>query len=133
MSRIARHPNYVAGLLRFLEPELPPPLPSPAPPRRGRPKVLDTIRHKGQFLKAIAEISSDNPTLSTNSEIARALHRRDEYADVGPRQLRRNVAEALGWVVGAVAGKEPSARVMNRELRQKVLEILRYQLMTKSR
>jgi hypothetical protein len=128
MSRVRRYVNYADVLSRFLEPEPPPPPPPPAPPRRGRPKVLDKIRHKGRFLKAIAEISSKYPTLSTNSEIARALHRRPEYADVGPRQLRRDVAEALGWVLEAIVGRAPSAQVMNRALRQKVLGILRYQL-----
>jgi hypothetical protein len=125
--------DYAAALVAYLvEQPRQARKPAPLPSGPGRRKVLDKIRNKGQFLKAIAEISSANKTLWSASAIARQLEKRREYADVGHRQLRRDVAEALSWVAGAIVGKELSAGVMNRELREKVLEILRYQLMARN-
>ena len=136
--------NYAAALRVYLEPKRPTPKPLPPPPGRGRPKVLGGIRHEGKLLRAIAEINLANKTLWSIAEIANRLHARPEYKHAGPRQLRRNVAEAIGRLTGLfrsfppdpdiwreLLGIEPPATMAKPELRRKALELLRYQLMAR--
>jgi hypothetical protein len=120
--------DYATALLAYLvEQPREARKPAPLPTGPGRRKVLDKIRNKGQFLKAIAEISSANKTLWSNDAIANRLRARPEYTHLSQRQLRRDVAEALHWRADP-HGKWPSAGPLDKKLREVVLEMLRCQL-----
>lgn len=124
--------DYAAALVAYLvEQPRQARKPAPLPSGPGRRKVLDKIRNKGQFLKAIAEISLANKTLWSNAAIANRLRERPEYTHLSERQLRRDVAEALHWRADPL-GKWPSAGPLNKEMREMILEILRYQLMARN-
>jgi hypothetical protein len=138
--------NYAAALLAFLDQPKPKPK---LPPGRGHPEALGTVRHKGRFLKAIAEIGRGNV-----SQIARRLRKRPEYQHLSEHQLRRDVAKILDWVTDLATGEvadlliryppdvwqrqfgiTPPALPRTKskwKLRQMALELLRYQLMAKN-
>jgi hypothetical protein len=158
MSPAKHHPttDYAAELLALFpavkQPRPKPKSKVPQPPRRGAPKALGTIRHKGQFLKAIAKTKRRSCLA-----IAEQLHELPEYRHLSVRHLRDEVAAELDWVTKRVAGWaddlpphilqryfgiEPRAttasmtteeierenRRLKRELRQMALKILRYHL-----
>jgi hypothetical protein len=155
MSQVKAQPstNYAAALLRYLEPSKPKPK-LPRQPRRGRPPALGTIRHKGQFLKAIAEINSANRKRWSCLAIASELHKRPEYRHLSVRHLRDEVAAALKGLTELPPDRlqhflselppeatakmttqeiEREIRQIRRELRRMALETLRYHLKANKR
>ena len=120
----------------------------------GRPKALSwqplpeflqatgansSQRHLGQLLKAIAEVNSENRTYTTYSGIAGKLMDRPEYEHLGDRQLRRDVAKAIKWVIGnlkrippnlwvKILGIAPPPTMTDRHLREMAFAFLRHYL-----
>jgi hypothetical protein len=131
--------NYAAALLAFLDQPRPKPKP-PLPSGPGRRKALGTVRHEGRLLKAIAEISLDKKTLLFT--FAKPLRKRPEYRHLSERTLQRNVSEALTSLTDLLQAcppdlwqelfgiEPPKPPMTERKLRQKALELLRYQLMS---
>jgi hypothetical protein len=145
-----------AGLLEFVEstppepPEAPdrkrgwpkaPPEPPEAPnKRRGRPKALSKKKARGAFLKAVAEIHSNNKNLRSGKSIAHALKKRPEYAELSERTLRRHVRSMLDWLMSIlkeipadrpdlwdkVLGISPPTSA--RTAKEKAFELLRHEL-----
>jgi hypothetical protein len=105
---------------------------------RGRP-FSQTAKEFGEFLKAIATISTANPTLTSDDGIAARLNKPPYYPDLSQRQLRRKVKAALDWELSVlqagplslwpkVFGIDPPEATSRRHLRAKALEHLRSEL-----
>jgi hypothetical protein len=87
------------------------------PSRRGRPKALATQpttskqRHLGQVLKLIAEVSVQHLNYCTIKPIAGELVKLGHYST--DRTARRDVAEALAWIVKMIEPIEPERSSRN--------------------
>jgi len=139
-------PDYsrvAAWLLEFAGQEPTPPEPPETPgKRRGRRKALSNER-LGAFLKAVAEIHSNNKNLRSGPSIAHALKKRPEYAALSERTLRRHVKSMLDWLMSILKMvpadrpdlwdellgiSPPQGATTARVLREKAFELLRHEL-----
>ncbi len=147
--------DYVTPLLKYLPPADTPDFSEPSKPVRRRPKALSKQpldefrqgiagtnskqRHFGKLLKAIAEVNSKNRKYATDSSIAGRLRQRPEYSHLSERQLRRDVSEAIKWVIdelkivspgrwAKIFGIKPPPAMTDAFRRKKAFEFLRHHL-----
>ena len=85
----------------------------------------------GPLLKAIAEISTKNPSQTSIKWIAERLKGRREFANVSERTLRGDVVKALDWVTGTVAPDMELLPETKKHFRPDALSILRAELAKK--